>query len=168
VTGFSLAKQETPEEQLRGLLNDLAAYDPRRVISVAQMLHEKRIRRQFLSAAKRGDLAAARALLARGVDVNERLWRGADQAETALMLAVDAGHEEMARLLLQHGADVHIWTADEGMTSLMFAAAKGYAGAGAGGCGSLPPHLHGRPYALVGRKASVGQSYIRARRCASV
>lgn len=91
------------------------------------MSHEHEIRRRFLSAAKRGDLTAARTLLARGADANASVWRGAVQAETALMLAADAGHEEMARLLLEHGATVDLWTEDKGMTALMFAAAKGHA-----------------------------------------
>jgi ankyrin repeat protein len=91
------------------------------------MPHENRIRRRFLSAVKRGDLATARTLLARGADVNATVSRRAWQAKTALMRAAEAGDEEMARLLLQHGADLHLWTADKGMTALMFAAARGHA-----------------------------------------
>jgi ankyrin repeat protein len=43
---------------------------------------------------------------------------------TALILAAEKGQEEVARLLLEHGAEVDRWTTSRGMTALMFAAAN--------------------------------------------
>mmetsp|Transcript_76455 Transcript_76455/g.163971 ORF Transcript_76455/g.163971 Transcript_76455/m.163971 type:complete len:229 (+) Transcript_76455:50-736(+) len=53
-------------------------------------------------AAARGDLAAVRDLLDEGVDAN---WRDEVRLRTALMWAAAAGQEEVAKLLLAHGAN---------------------------------------------------------------
>jgi outer membrane protein assembly factor BamB len=54
-------------------------------------------------AAKKGDVAAVKALLAKGVDVNAKTDYGA----TALHFAADKGHVEVVKVLLQHKADVN-------------------------------------------------------------
>jgi outer membrane protein assembly factor BamB len=54
-------------------------------------------------AARKGDAAAVRTLLDKGVDVNAKTSYGA----TALSFAADKGHLEVVRLLLKHKADVN-------------------------------------------------------------
>ena len=57
--------------------------------------------------AKRNDGAAVKWLLAHGADPNGR-WAHWDADVTPLHLAVLAGHADIARLLLESGADPHI------------------------------------------------------------
>jgi acylaminoacyl-peptidase len=58
---------------------------------------------ELLAAAKRGDAAAVKSLLARGADVNARSSYGV----TALASAADKGHLDVVKLLLEHRADVN-------------------------------------------------------------
>ncbi len=58
---------------------------------------------ELLSAARRGDLAPARARLDKGADVNAKTKRG----WTALMWAAYRGHTDLMQLLIERGADVH-------------------------------------------------------------
>ena len=58
---------------------------------------------QFWTAARQGDVAAVRALLAKGVDINSRFRYGT----TALWHAAERGHVEVVKLLLASGADVN-------------------------------------------------------------
>ena len=74
------------------------------------------------TAAFHGRLTVVRALIDRGVDVNGLSVDG----ETALMLAVDRGHEDVVFALLDHGADINMKSRDDGWTPLMYAAAHGY------------------------------------------
>jgi uncharacterized protein len=60
-------------------------------------------------------------LLARGVDVNAR---EASRGQTALMWAVAEQHGDVARALIEHGADVRA-RSNSGFTPLMFAARQG-------------------------------------------
>jgi ankyrin repeat protein len=53
---------------------------------------------------KRGEVAAVRWLLERGVDANAR-WIGWDTDATPLHVAASRGHEEIVRLLLDAGGD---------------------------------------------------------------
>jgi ankyrin repeat protein len=55
----------------------------------------------LVSAARNGDLQLVRLLLDRGVHTEDRGWRQA----TALALAADRGHSELARVLLNAGAE---------------------------------------------------------------
>jgi ankyrin repeat protein len=58
---------------------------------------------EFFAAARKGDTAAVKALLDKGVDVNAKTRYGA----TALSYACDKGHIEVVKLLIEHGADVN-------------------------------------------------------------
>ena len=58
---------------------------------------------QFWTAARQGDAAAVKALLAKGVDVNSKFRYNA----TALWHAAERGHLEVVKLLLASGADVN-------------------------------------------------------------
>ena len=57
----------------------------------------------FAAAVRKGDVAAVKALLDQGVDVNTKFRYNA----TALSFASDRGHVEVVKLLLDRGADVN-------------------------------------------------------------
>lgn len=69
------------------------------VAALAQSLNE-----DFFAAARKGDIAAVKALLDKGVDVNAKTNYGA----TALSYACDKGHVEVVKLLIERGADVNV------------------------------------------------------------
>lgn len=77
---------------------------------------------RLFEAAWKGDAAAVRALLAKGIDVNTKFRFGT----TALFYAAQKGHLEVVQILLDHGADVNIQGIG-GWTPLVFAAYKGQA-----------------------------------------
>ena len=60
--------------------------------------------------------------LARGVDVN---FSHAEYQSTVLVAVIDLGHERMAHLLLEHGADPTLISVLEGQTPLQAARARG-------------------------------------------
>ena len=73
------------------------------------------------SAAKRGDITAVNALLAKGAEVNAKDKDG----RTALMYAAGNGHTETVETLLAKGAEVN--AEDKGgRTALMYATWKGH------------------------------------------
>lgn len=76
----------------------------------------------FLAAARKGDVAAVKAFLDKGVDVNTKTRYGA----TALSYACDKGHTEVVRLLLERGADPDVKDTFYGATPMGWAAPKGY------------------------------------------
>ena len=77
---------------------------------------------EYLRAAARGDVDAVRDGLDRGVDVNAQSAKGM----TALMCAAWQGdHVDVARLLLDRGADPAIRQPSSGWTALTFAAVNG-------------------------------------------
>ncbi len=78
---------------------------------------------RFWEAAQRGDAAAVKALLAKGVPVNTQYRYGT----TALHYAAQKGHLEVVRILVDHGADVDAKETEAAMTPLMFAVFKGHA-----------------------------------------
>lgn len=76
---------------------------------------------RLVNAASTGDLAAAKSLLSQGVSVNAQ---DSELGVTALMSAVEDRHADVARLLLENGADVNRKDA-KGNTPLMAAALGG-------------------------------------------
>jgi outer membrane protein assembly factor BamB len=77
----------------------------------------------LLTAARKGNLEAVKALLAKGADVNTKTAYG----QTALMLASDKGHTEVVKLLIKHKADVNVKDTFYGLTPLAWAAYNGHA-----------------------------------------
>jgi ankyrin repeat protein len=75
----------------------------------------------LMTAARTGRVGAVNALLARGADVHAK-ERSLEQ--TALMWAVSEGHTEVARILIEHGADARA-RSKRGLTSLLLAARQG-------------------------------------------
>jgi ankyrin repeat protein len=73
---------------------------------------------EVIKVAKKGDLARVQQLIESGVDINATDRRNL----TALMWASSNGNIEIARLLIEKGADVN---AHSGWTALIWAAAKG-------------------------------------------
>ena len=65
---------------------------------------QQELNEQFWEAVRKGDVAAATALLDKGVDVNAKFRYG----QTALFKAAERGHTEMVKLLLARGADVTV------------------------------------------------------------
>ncbi len=84
----------------------------------------------FLMAALQGELPAVRIALAAGVNVNARTEHKFEWDVTALMLAAEAGHDEVVEALLAAGADTKAVTkgyeGDGGWTALMKAARRGH------------------------------------------
>ena len=68
----------------------------------------------LLYAARQGNLEAASALLEGGANVNEP---SGSEHTTALVLAIANGHYDLARLLLEHGADANLAN-EQGLTPL--------------------------------------------------
>ena len=71
--------------------------------TVNERLNEARKDRELLEAAKLGDLALVKKILAKGGNVNAKDERGG----TPLMRAADASQLEMTKLLIEKGADVN-------------------------------------------------------------
>jgi ankyrin repeat protein len=82
--------------------------------------------RQLLRAARRGALDDARALLT--ADEAPPVDAPDDRNARALYLAARGGHEEVVRLLLEHGADIDARNNQPGKTALVGAAEKGHEG----------------------------------------
>ena len=79
-------------------------------------------RTRLMYAAKVGDVARARFLLAQGAVAGESDALGI----TALMWASSQGRLEIVRCLVGHGADVNAAMTNDGMTALMWACEKGH------------------------------------------
>jgi hypothetical protein len=77
----------------------------------------------FLAAARKGDVAAVKAQLDKGVDVNTKTQYGA----TALSYACDRGYVEVVKLLIERGADVNVKDTFYGEVPLGWAVSKGHA-----------------------------------------
>lgn len=73
-------------------------------------------------AIRRGDAGTVRELLRAGIDVDARDRHG----QTALMLAAQRGHGEIAALLVEAGADLNV-AAKYNLTALMLAVVAGHA-----------------------------------------
>jgi len=76
----------------------------------------------FFAAARKGDVAAVKALLDQGVDVNAKTRYGA----TALSYACDKGHLEVIKLLIDRGADVNVKDTFYGEVPLGWALSHGH------------------------------------------
>ena len=87
------------------------------VAALAQSLNE-----DFFAAARKGDIAAVKAFLDKGVDVNAKTQYGA----TALSYACDKGHTELVKLLLERGANPNVRDTFYNATPMSWAAPKGY------------------------------------------
>ena len=87
---------------------------PRLIISAMLMLAlpiatlaqnpKQELNDQMWEAVRKGDVAAVKALLDQGADVNAKFRYGA----TALFKAAERGHTEVVKLLLERGADVSV------------------------------------------------------------
>lgn len=78
---------------------------------------------EFFAAARKGDTAAVKAALDKGVDVNAKTRYGA----TALSYACDKGHVDVVKLLIERGADVNAKDTFYGEVPLGWALSKGHA-----------------------------------------
>lgn len=78
---------------------------------------------ELFNAARKGDAAAVKALLDRGVDVNTKFRYGA----TAISYASDKGHLEVVKLLIERKANVNVKDTFYGATPIIWAAQKGHA-----------------------------------------
>jgi hypothetical protein len=67
-------------------------------------LHSQDLTDDLLAATRKGDVAAVKALLDRGANVNSKSAYGS----TPLFFACDRGNVEMVKLLLERGADVNV------------------------------------------------------------
>ena len=74
-----------------------------------------------MTAARTGNIEVVNLLLAQGAGVNRRETR---REQTALMWAVEQKHPQVARALIERGADVHA-RSKGGFTPLLFAAQQG-------------------------------------------
>ena len=77
---------------------------------------------EFFAAARKGDPAAVKAFLDKGVDVNSKTRYGA----TALSYACDKGHVEVVKLLIERGADVNVKDTFYGEVPLGWALSHGH------------------------------------------
>lgn len=75
----------------------------------------------LMTAARTGNVGTVKLLLAKGADVNAK---ESARSQTALMWAVAEKHPEVARLLIDHGADIQAHSTS-GFTPLLFAAQQG-------------------------------------------
>jgi ankyrin repeat protein len=75
----------------------------------------------LMSATRANNASAVEALIARGADVNAR---ERSHGQTALMWAFSRGYRDIARTLIDHGADVRA-KSDAGFSPLLFAARQG-------------------------------------------
>lgn len=71
---------------------------------------------KLLDAAECGNLDDVKLHLSRGADVNGK-YGDKEQTETALTLAMYRGHFDIAKYLVEKGADVNIWGTKYGYTA---------------------------------------------------
>lgn len=87
------------------------------LVAGAQDLNE-----EFFAAARKGDAAAVKAFLDKGVDVNAKTRYGA----TALSYACDKGHVEVAKLLIERGANLNVRDTFYGEVPIGWALSRGH------------------------------------------
>jgi len=82
------------------------------------------LNQELLGAARKGDAAAVKSLLAKGADVNAKTRYN----QTPLMFAAQQGHIEIVKLLLEAGADLNVTdTFYKFVTAVSVAAERGHA-----------------------------------------
>src|SRR5262245_32710088 len=74
------------------------------VVLLPAVVYAQDTNEEFFAAARKGDVAAVKAMVEKGTDINARTKYGA----TALSYACDKGHVELVKYLLDHGADVNV------------------------------------------------------------
>jgi ankyrin repeat protein len=82
----------------------------------------KDVNDEFFAAARHGDIAAVKAFLDKGTDVNTKTRYGS----TALFYACDRGNVELVKFLLERGADPDARDTFYGATPMTWAADKGH------------------------------------------
>jgi ankyrin repeat protein len=108
VTPFLLACTNGSSSMVRGLLQ--AGADP----NATRQTGESAI----MTSSRTGNLEAVKTLLAYEPDLNQQENR---RGQTALMWAIEQGHPQVAKLLIERGADVNA-RSKRGFTPLLFAA----------------------------------------------
>ena len=93
------------------------------ILSTLHVAFAQDAKDELFNAARRGDAAAVKSLLDKGVDVNTKFRYGA----TALSYAADKGHLEVVKLLLERKADPNVKDTFYGATPIIWAAQKGHA-----------------------------------------
>jgi ankyrin repeat protein len=92
------------------------------LLSTASVAFAQDLKEDLFAAVRKGDAAAVRALLDKGVDVNTKFRYDA----TALSYASDRGHLEVVKLLLERKAEVNVKDTFYSATPLIWAAQKGH------------------------------------------
>ncbi|HEX5707005.1 MAG TPA: ankyrin repeat domain-containing protein [Pyrinomonadaceae bacterium] len=92
--------------------------------ALAQQDAKQQLHDQLWEAARVGDVAAARAALDRGAEVDAKFRYG----QTALFKAAERGHTEVVKLLLERGAAVNLRDTFYGATPISWALQKGHVG----------------------------------------
>ena len=108
VTPLSLACTNGSSGMIRGLLQ--AGADPNATRKTGESV--------IMTSSRTGNLEAVKTLLAYEPDLNQPENR---RGHTALMLAIEQGHSQIAKLLIERGADVNA-RSKSGFTPLLFAA----------------------------------------------
>ncbi|MGH9768620.1 MAG: ankyrin repeat domain-containing protein [Blastocatellia bacterium] len=91
-------------------------------LSLAAAAQTANLNEELLTAARKSDLAAVKALLARGVDVNAKSPYGA----TPLFFACDRGSLEIVKALVESGADVNVKDTFYNSTAIGWAVSKNH------------------------------------------
>lgn len=89
--------------------------------SVPLLMYGDELGDELLAATRKGDIAAVKALLDKGADVNAKSPYGS----TPLFFAADRGHTEIAKLLLDRGANPNVKDTFYNETALGWAGSKG-------------------------------------------
>jgi ankyrin repeat protein len=92
-------------------------------LSLATSAQTANLNEELLTAARKSDLAAVKALLARGADVNAKSPYGA----TPLFFACDRGSLEIVKTLVESGADVNVKDTFYNSTAIGWAVSKNHA-----------------------------------------
>jgi len=87
------------------------------------IIRAQSINEELLAAARKGNLEAVKALLAKGADANAKTQHGA----TPLSYAADRGHLEIVKALIEHGAEVNARDSFYNSTPITWAAYNGHA-----------------------------------------